>query len=174
MFSRVGGSCLVFALMLAVSPAASQYRGSAAIYLNQLDFSRYPLVDLYVTMATPAGEPLTLAESDAAAIQISQNGIRVRPSDVQSLQLLKERGQAEIYIAMVFDNSESMRGRTGLLEGAARRFVGNLKTGDYVSLIDFGDGKQRVKVAEYDQPVYGRVRLPFSNSKAILRKNLPM
>ncbi len=167
-------SFLPFALVLVLSPAAAQYRGAAAVYLNQVDFSRYPLVDLYVTLATPAGEPLTLQESDAAAIQISQNGIRVRPSDIQSLQALKERGQAEIYIAMVFDNSESMRGRTDLLEGAARRFIGNLRTGDFVSLIDFGDGKQLANVAEYDRPVHGRVRLPFSNSKAILRKNLPM
>jgi outer membrane protein OmpA-like peptidoglycan-associated protein/predicted negative regulator of RcsB-dependent stress response len=152
----------------------AQQSSPAVMYLNQLDFSRYPLVDLYVTLIDGRGEPIVLAARDSSMFRIDHNDIRVYPADLQSVIALKEKGESELFLALVFDNSESMIGRTQLLEVAALQFIDSLRTGDNACIIDFGDGTKKVKVPEFPHPLFGRLRLGFSNSKTFLRKNIPI
>ncbi|MGB2869511.1 MAG: OmpA family protein [Bacteroidota bacterium] len=169
---------LVLAFVLSgfiVQMSLAQRSSSPAItYLNQLDFSRYPLVDLYFTVVDANKDPITLRPGDTTMFQIDQNDLRVHPNAIQSMISLKEKGESELYLALLFDNSESMRGRTRLLETAALQFVDSLRTGDNASILDFGNGSMTVKVPEYSAPIFGRQRLGFSNSKTFLRKNIPM
>lgn len=161
-------------MVVIVGLCAAQTSAPAISYLNQLDFSRYPLVDLYVTLVDGKGEPINLRQSDSTMFQIDHNDFRVRPSDLQSVIGLKEKGESELFLALVFDNSESMIGRTQLLEAAALQFVDSLRAGDNVSIIDFGDGNKKVKVPEFPHPIFGRQKIGFSNSKTFLRKNIPI
>ncbi|HWP82623.1 MAG TPA: OmpA family protein [Bacteroidota bacterium] len=154
--------------------AIAQNEAPAIVSLNQLDFSRYPSVDLYVTVLDGKKEPIVLNPDETALFQIDHNDNRVRPINLQSVISLKEKGESELYLALVFDNSESMIGRTQLLETAAIQFIDSLRTGDYACLIDFGDGRKTVKVPEFPAPIFARQKIGFSNSKTFLRKNIPM
>ena len=149
-------------------------REPVSVYLNQLDFSRNPLIDLYVTLTNAQAEPVILREADTLGVRIDHNGYQAVPSDLQSVLSLKQKGQSELYIAMVFDNSASMAGRTGLLESAALRFIDSLKTGDNASIIDFGGDEQETKVPEYPESIHARQRITFSNSKTFLRQKVKM
>jgi len=157
---------------LPVAPAGAQDPQTGILYLNQLDFSRYPLVDLYMTAVDKNRKPLPIQSMDPAWLEISHKGVPVRPADIQSVMDLKQKGDSELYLALVFDNSASMQGRTSLLETAAAQFIDSLKRGDYVSLFDFGDGTISTQIAEFSEPVFARARTPFSNSKPFLRKNI--
>ena len=159
-------------VFLVAYATAQPTRKSALVYLNQLDFSRYPKVDLYATLVDRSRESIPVSQRDSAEISVIHKNMSVEVNDVQSVIDLKQRGESELYIAMVFDNSASMEGRSSLLETAATQFMDSLKAGDYVSLIDFGDGNRTVQIAESQKPVYARLRSPFSNSKPFLRKNL--
>ncbi len=161
-------------VVLVVRLCAAQTSTPAISYLNQLDFSRYPLVDLYVTLVDGKGEPINLRQSDSTMFQVDHNDLRVRPNDLQSVIELKEKGESELFLALVFDNSESMIGRTQLLEAAALQFVDSLRAGDNVCIIDFGDGTKKMKVPEFPQQIFGRQKIGFSNSKTFLRKNIPI
>ena len=165
---------LTFVLLVPALLTGQENRQAASLYLNQLDFSRYPLVDLYVTVTDAARNPILFNAADTTAFFMEQNNYPVRPSDLQSVLVLKQRGESEMFIAMVFDNSVSMSGRTDLLEAAGRQFVDSLKTGDNVSIIDFGDGNQTVKVPEVAFPLFARQRLTFSNAKQYLRANMSL
>ena len=157
---------------LLVPPAGAQDPQTGILYLNQLDFSRYPLVDLYMTAVDRNRKPLPFQSIDPAWLEITHKGIPVRPVDIQSVIDLKQKGESELFLALVFDNSASMQGRTALLETAAAQFIDSLKSGDYVSLFDFGDGKVSTQVPEFPEPVFARARTPFSNSKPFLHKNI--
>jgi len=160
------------ALLVLESVTAQQTRENAFVYLNQLDFSRYPKVDLYATFVDRNSESVPMSLKDSAWMSIVHKSVPVSLTDVQSVIDLKQRGESELYIAMVFDNSASMEGRSQLLVTAATQFIDSLKAGDYVALIDFGDGRRTVEIVESRKPVYARQRSPFSNSKPFLRKNL--
>ncbi|HLE32641.1 MAG TPA: OmpA family protein [Bacteroidota bacterium] len=167
------------ACFLAVLVAAAQEtsvaqpaRRNASVYLNQLDFSRYPRVDLYATVVDRDRESVPLNLGDTTWMSVVHKNFPAGLNDVQSVIDLKRRGESELYIAMVFDNSASMEGRNALLETAATQFIDSLKAGDYVALVDFGDGRRTVSIPEFQKPVYARLRSPFSNSKPFLRKNL--
>ncbi|MBI4418583.1 MAG: tetratricopeptide repeat protein [Ignavibacteriales bacterium] len=151
---------------------ARQTTQTATVYLNQLDFSRYPKVDLFVTLADKTRQPLLREALDPQWIAIQHKGSPVRPTEVESVIDLKFKGESELFLAMIFDNSTSMQGRTALLETAAAQFIDSLKTGDYVALFDFGDGKVTTKVPEFARPVIARARTPFSNSKPFLHKSV--
>jgi outer membrane protein OmpA-like peptidoglycan-associated protein len=153
---------------------AQRMSGPVSVYLNQLDFSRQPLIDLYVTITDAQRDPVLLRPSDTLAFRIDHNGYQALPSDLQSVLSLKQKGQSELYIAMVFDNSASMSGRTGLLESAALQFIDSLKTGDNASIIDFGGDQQETKVPEFPEPIHARQRITFSNSKTFLRQKVKM
>lgn len=145
---------------------------SVSVYLNQLDFSRYPKVDLYATFVDKNSEPIVLSTADTLGFEVVHKNMPVSITDLRSVIELKQKGESELYLCMVFDNSQSMMGRTQLLEVAASRFVDSLKVGDYVSITDFGDGKVRIKVPEMSKPIYARSKTPFSNSKPFLRKSI--
>src|SRR5512135_1023335 len=110
------GFALIVGLLVRTLAQGQGIAAPVSVYMNQLDFSRYPLVDLYVTLTDAQREPVLLNPSDTLAIRIDQNVYQAVPSDVQSVLSLKQKGQSELYIAMDFDNSASMSGRTDLLE----------------------------------------------------------
>lgn len=138
--------------------------------LNSLDFSRFPYADLYITAVDKNNSPILLTEEDLKNITITHNGISLSPIEIKSVFELKKAGESELYIALVFDNSESMRPRISLLEDAALSFIQGLQTGDFVSVIDFGDGKTTIKVDENKEPIFAKERIRFSNSKQHLAK----
>ena len=160
---------LLFPLQNGSAQTAAQ---PVSVYLNQLDFSRYPNVDLYATFVDRNKESVPLSLADSSILEVDHKGIAVSLTDVQSVIELKNRGESELYLAMIFDNSASMEGRSGLLETAATQFIDSLKAGDYVTLLDFGDGAHTTLVPEFPKPVHARSRIPFSNSKPFLRKSV--
>jgi VWFA-related protein len=155
-------------LLSQVKPAAVEF------YLNELDFSRYPLVDLYVTIVNTAGQPISLAPSDSQSLGVSQNDRSVSLVERQSVLKLKETGQSELYIALVFDNSSSMSERTKLLERAANQFIDSLKTGDNACIVDFGNEQSSIKIPEIDKSIHARQRIGFSNAKKFLKEKIPI
>lgn len=164
-------SCLWFIIIASMHPLFAQE--DVDVELNSLDFRRYPLVDLFVTITKQNSDELvTLSDLDNVDFTLLQNGSPVSLASVSSVYELKKRGESELYIAMVFDNSNSMSGRTALLESAATTFIEGLPPEDYVSIIDFGDGDQEKSIDEYEDPVFARSRCDFTNSKNTLQESI--
>ncbi|MCF8306832.1 MAG: tetratricopeptide repeat protein [Ignavibacteriales bacterium] len=156
-------------LLLSISVSAQRY----VIKQNTLDFTRFPLVDLYFSATNSDGEPAKISENELDKIGLRHNGTTLPPIDIKSVYDLKSKGESELYIAMIFDNSFSMRGRTELLEKAAQKFVDGLNPGDYASIIDFGDDRIKKMIPEYPEKIYAREKIGFSNSKIFLGKAIP-
>lgn len=162
---------LIIVFILNTFEFASFSQQREKLILNQLDFSRFPTVDLYFTMIDRDNNPLNLSGIDFSKYILYHNNQLMNPTQFSSVMELKNKGESELFIAMVFDNSYSMKGRTELLELAANLFIDSLKAGDYVSLIDFGDDRSTTKISENKKPIYARQKIDFSNSKILLKKN---
>ncbi len=160
---------LILSVMISFANLFAQ-SGKAEIKLNALDFSRFPQSDLFVTLTTAGGQILNLDTNDLEGITIQHDRYTVKPQSIQSVYELKKRGQSELYIGLVFDNSESMSPRIQLLEKAAERFVAGLDIGDYASVFDFGDEINKVTVPEFKNEIYARQRIRYSSSKTFLYK----
>ncbi|MCF8413155.1 MAG: OmpA family protein [Melioribacteraceae bacterium] len=141
--------------------------------LNALDFSRYPTVDLFATFTDGNGDPIQLDQIDKSNKILKHNGTIVNVQDIISVYDLKSKGETELYLTLVFDNSKSMLKRNDLLEKAAESFIDGITPGDRVSIIDFGDEqKKETFMPELEYPVYPKQRIGFSNSKKFLREKI--
>jgi outer membrane protein OmpA-like peptidoglycan-associated protein/thioredoxin-like negative regulator of GroEL len=159
---------LFFSAFLVV--AAFGQAAKTELDLNALDFSRYPTVDLYVT-ATTDGDPVDTDVLRNALRFLRQDDFRNIPvEELESVYDLKMKGEAEMYIALVFDNSASMKGRNKTLEDAAMKFIDGILPGDYVGIFDFGDGSLTQTAPEFDGELYARQRIGFTSSKLFLKR----
>ncbi|MCF8260479.1 MAG: OmpA family protein [Melioribacteraceae bacterium] len=141
--------------------------------LNALDFSRYPTVDLFATFTDGNGDPIQLDQIEKSNKILKHNGTIVNVQDIISVYDLKSKGETELYLTLVFDNSKSMLKRNDLLEKAAESFIDGITPGDRVSIIDFGDEqKKETFMPELEYPVYPKQRIGFSNSKKFLREKI--
>ncbi len=148
-------------------------QGNSHLTLNGMDFNRFPLIDIYYTITDLSGNPPDINQvKNLSGYDISINNRSTRPVEVTSIMDLKSAGQTELYVALVFDNSSSMKPRIKALEDAARVFVRGLQQGDYACIIDFGDEDIMQKIPEFPQPIYSLMRQDFSNSPVILEKKI--
>lgn len=159
----------IFILIISSSLNAQE----AIVHLNGLDFSRFPVVDLYVTIMNTDRSQIEQSKIENALPTIEHNGVSVPVKEYISVYELKEKGESELNIALVFDNSSSMMERMGLLEEAAMTFVQGITKQDYVSIIDFGDDSRQVTIPEYPKPIFAHQRINFSNAKSILSQKIP-
>jgi VWFA-related protein len=159
-------------------------------HINTLDYSRFPLVDVYVSVMDSNGKPLLLHPADSSLFQTLINRHRIKVREITPVVDLKQKGDLELYLSLILDNSASMADRIGLLQEAVRHFIDSLGTGDYANIIDFGDELRSVKkvridnfdftipeesfvtIPEYPKPIHGRQKIDFTTSKIFLRKNL--
>lgn len=140
--------------------------------LDLIDFSRFPLCDLYFTYYEPKDQR-TLGPSDLSSFSVEHNGIGVTVTDLQAVLDLKKLGETELYLALVLDNSASMSGREKFIENALNQFIDSLKTGDFAALINFGMEDTKYPVTGQKKNLHARKLINFSSSKSILKKHTP-
>lgn len=163
----------IFVIIIVMQIAAlSQVNSGSKVKINSLDFSRFPKVDLFVTTVNEQGEALKFDSTNIAPLYVKHNGTNIKLQSVSSVFELKEKGETELYISLVFDNSASMEHRNELLENAAKLFIQGIKPGDYVNVIDFGRDEGYIQIPEYKEPIHARQRIDFGNSRQLLTKSV--
>jgi len=144
------------------------------IKLDALDFSRYPKIDLYFTLNDNFNSRFSLDEVKNSIKEIRHNGNSFPVKKLESMLNLKRKGESELYISLLFDNSTSMIGRNTLLEKGAELFIDKIKKGDYVNIIDFGSEKNYLSnlIPEFGEELHARERINFSNSIYFLKPKI--
>lgn len=159
----------ILLLILFTGNISAQYNRNR---IDLIDFSRFPHCDLYFTFQGGKGEKIPQA-SDLAFFSIEHNGIQVKVTDLQSVMELKKRGETELYIALVLDNSASMSGRETFIETALNRFIDSLRTGDLAAIINFGKDGSKYPVPGENRQLHATKLIHFSNSGKLLKKYTP-
>ncbi len=131
---------LVCFASLFASRKGTQAQSEPLLYINHIDFSEYPDVNLYVTITDEYGEGIDLNEIGQQNISISQNLNPMSIIRTENLMELKDKGTEELYISLVIDNSFSMNRRISFLDKAVEGFIQKLGPSDYVSIFDFAQG----------------------------------
>ncbi|MCF8242894.1 MAG: tetratricopeptide repeat protein [Melioribacteraceae bacterium] len=165
--------CFVYILLISVSIVnlSAQESGKINVSVNNISLSRYPLVDVFVNFTDEKGEPVDNSVVSQSIEELRHNRKIVNVEKLSSVYNLKQSGDAELYLALILDNSNSMFGRTELLDQAAETFIDGLMAGVYVTIIDYGvgDPNHSVEIPEFNKPLKVRERIGFSNSKHFLR-----
>ncbi len=152
------------------------------LYINHVDFSEYPKVSLFVTASDQLGNPINFNQMDNKDIIINQNQQRMKISKIESLSQLKDKGEEELYISLVLDNSFSMSSRIKFLDNAVQQFIKKTSPTDYLNIVEYDDGSfmrfnflsnpknSSIKDEEYylSQITHIRHRIDFTNSKKLL------
>jgi Ca-activated chloride channel homolog len=125
-------------LLLIFSSTATVFAqsGDAQVRITQVDNSKFPTVTVYVSVTSPAGEPVGV---DPATIQISENGQVMQIADARGGGQ-SGQGVAEPQTTMlVIDISGSMDKNFKLkaAKDAAKAYVNQMRAGDQAGLMTF-------------------------------------
>ncbi len=152
------------------------------LYINHVDFSEYPKVSLFITASDQFGNPIDFNQLDNENILIHQNQQKMKILKKESLANLKDKGEEELYISLVLDNSYSMQSRIKFLDNAVQQFIKKTSPTDYLNIVDFEDqnflrfdflnhtNKSSIREDEYylSQIKHIKHRIDFTNSKKLL------
>ena len=105
------------------------------VQVRQLSRTDFAEIDVYATVSSSAGDPITGLDSSDFAV--SENGVR---QSITSVTQVGDRAGSDVSAALVIDRSGSMdNGKIGGAESAASNFVSNLQSGDEAAVISFAD-----------------------------------
>jgi len=159
---------LLCGLPLIAAQAASP---SAAIFINWIDYSRFPEVSVHLSAWDASGLPLSGLAAGQFTLQ-EDGGGSFQPA------ALSEDDQAPVWVALVIDVSGSMGGQPlDDAQDAAARFVDKLQPGrDQVALLAFSDPLDPLQLDPQRElafstgltPVYDRIEGLEANGKTQL------
>jgi VWFA-related protein len=142
---------ILIAVMLAVLLAACQSQpvvesvGAYTLQITQIDTSKFPLVDVYVSVQNADGEPIIV---NTDKIQLLENGQPVPGQDI--------RGTGEVgplTTILLIDNSGSMNyaGKLNSAREVAKEYVDQMRSGDQIGIITFNTEVETVQEITTDK-----------------------
>lgn len=122
-----------------------QSQGDYVLQITQIDTTDFPVVDVYISVRSPSGEPLLI---NANKLQLLENG---QPVSNQSIQGSGEVGP--LTTLLLIDNSGSMNFANKLesAKAAAKQYLDQMRTGDQVGIITFNTQVQTVQEITSDR-----------------------
>ena len=118
--------------MILLAGSGANAQGPVTITVTQIDQSRFPQIDLYVSATDANGNPVRDLPSDS--FQVLQNG-----TSVGGLQATRAGGLGSVNVVLAIDRSGSMAlgGKMVGAKQAATTFVNLMRPGDRTALIQF-------------------------------------
>lgn len=108
--------------------------GLLNLTLNQIDPGQFPVIQSYVTVTDPTGNPII--GLNAGNFDVLENNVRQSPITVTPVG----GSSAPVAVALVLDRSGSMAGQPIVdAQNAALAFIGNISTSDRAAVISFAD-----------------------------------
>jgi Ca-activated chloride channel family protein len=123
---------IVVAILLAAAPQALAQEESLTVQVVQVDESRFPEIDVYVSVTDANGEPVTSLKQEN--FRLEENGQRIRLTEFS-----QAGEQGSITAVLVIDKSGSMdhAGKMEAARKAAVAFVELMRPGDFTGVIAF-------------------------------------
>jgi Ca-activated chloride channel family protein len=123
---------IVATILLAAASQALAQEESLTVQVVQVDESRFPEIDVYVSVTDADGEPVTDLKQEN--FRLEENGQRIRLADFS-----QAGEQGSITAVLVIDKSGSMdhAGKMEAARKAAVSFVGLMRPGDFTGVIAF-------------------------------------
>jgi len=106
-------------------------QGDYILQITQIDTTEFPVVDVYISALTPAGEPVII---NANKLQLLENGEPVKK------QKIKGTGEVgPLTTLLLIDTSGSMKfaKKLDIAKDAARQYLDQMRSGDQVGIITF-------------------------------------
>lgn len=171
---------LIIVLLCSLTQVFAQNRNikPAGFIFNQIEPGKFPYIDLYITPVNSDKKPMTIPMEILNSYHFFHNGLPVDSTESETVGSLKRKGEYQLYVALVIDNSGSMQRDMAKLKKAAVQFIDSLKSGDQVAIFDFGKAKKgflinsldpQASIPEYKIPIFARQLTDFSSSKKHLR-----
>lgn len=131
-YARLSMAILVLAVLLVGVPAARAQEEPYTVQVVQVDTSRFPEIDVYVSVTDADGQPVkNLTEDD---FELEEDG-----RDVRLRQVSRAGEQGSVTAVLVIDKSGSMdyAGKMEAAREAAIAFVDLMREGDATGVIAF-------------------------------------
>jgi VWFA-related protein len=145
-------SFLILSLLalLAIMPACQatpkvESSGNYILQITQIDTTKFPLVNVYVSVRNAAGEPQVI---NTSKLQLLENG---KPVSNQSIQGSSEVGN--LTTMLLIDNSGSMNfvGKLDSAKAVAKQYLDQMRPGDQAGVIAFNTKVTVVKDVTSDR-----------------------